>query len=285
MKDQVIIQGHRGCRGLMPENTIPGFLHALELGLNTLELDVVVSADNHLILSHEPYLNADICTFPDGGRLSPEEGELINIYRMTSANAAKFDCGSLGSPDFPAQKKISAHKPLLKELCDALRQFCKSYNYAFPFLNIELKSRPQWYDCYQPEPARYIEIVKDELEAAGLKEGFSLQSFDFAVLREIHTALPDTLIICLNETPAKSMENCFAELGFIPWGYSQFFEQADASLVKRCRESNVLLSVWTVNSAQDASRLLDAGVRNIITDYPDRMLTLLEEKGFELFRY
>ena len=285
MKESVNIQGHRGCRGLMPENTIPAFFTALDLGVSTLELDVVVSADHRLIISHEPFMNADICSFPDGGRFSGEEGEMMNIYRMTSDSAAKFDCGKLGHPRFPDQLKIEAHKPLLSELCDTLRSYCQEKGIAFPFLNIELKSRPEWYGNYQPEPELYAEIALREIKAAGLENRFSLQSFDFAMLRALHEAFPAASLICLNEDRSKSMEDCFSELGFVPRVYSPYYELADELLVLRCREANVALSVWTVNDTAEAARLLEAGVRDIITDYPDRMLKLITEKGFEVLRH
>lgn len=285
MKESVNIQGHRGCRGRMPENTVPAFLHALDLGISSLELDVVVSADHRLVVSHEPFMNAEICAFADGSRFAGEEGVLMNIYRMTSDSLSNFDCGSQGHPRFTEQQKMVAHKPLLSELCDTLQKYCLQEGLQFPFLNIELKSRPEWYGNYQPEPAKYAEIARKELESIGLTERFSLQSFDLGMLRELRNAMPDAKLICLNEDQGKSMEDCFGELGFIPWAYSPHFEMADANLVERCRKANVVLSVWTVNDSVDAVRMLDAGVRDIITDYPDQIVRLAKEKGFEVLRH
>src|SRR5688572_19393487 len=101
------IQGHRGSRGLMPENTIPAFLKAVELGVSTIEMDVVVSMDGQIVVSHEPWMSDVICTRPDGQPVSKKEAKSFNFYQMKYAQIQSFDCGMRLDPEFPNQQKIN----------------------------------------------------------------------------------------------------------------------------------------------------------------------------------
>jgi glycerophosphoryl diester phosphodiesterase len=116
------LQGHRGARGLMPENTIPAFLEALNYGVTTLELDVVITKDGEVLVSHEPYMSHEMCLKPTGETISAEEAAKYNIYKMTYAETQQFDCGMKPHPRFPEQKKIKATKPLLRNVVAASRR-------------------------------------------------------------------------------------------------------------------------------------------------------------------
>src|SRR5205085_9174232 len=112
-------QGHRGCRGLMPENTIPAMLKALDLGVTTLELDIVFTKDSVAILSHEPFFNHEITTKPDGSFIEEKEERNYNIFKMSFAETQQYDVGLNTHPRFPQQQKIAAHKPSLAQLYDS----------------------------------------------------------------------------------------------------------------------------------------------------------------------
>ena len=114
------IHGHRGCRGLLPENTIPGFLYAIDLGVDALEMDVVMNGESDLVVSHEPFISPRICLDPEGNEIPEEMVEQINIYTMSQDSIERFDCGMKPHPKFPNQKKISATKPLLKDVIDTV---------------------------------------------------------------------------------------------------------------------------------------------------------------------
>ena len=116
------IQGHRGARGLMPENTVPSFIHALTLGVTTLELDVVVSRDSQVVVSHEPFLSSTICLSPDGKAIPVEEEKRYNLYQMDYDDIRRADCGSKGNPRFPEQRKMAVAKPLLTEVIDSVER-------------------------------------------------------------------------------------------------------------------------------------------------------------------
>ena len=116
------IQGHRGCRGLMPENTIPAMITAIDLGVTTLELDVVVTKDKKVIVSHEPWFGRDITTKPDGSYMGEREEKRFNIYWMTYEQTRTFDVGIKPHPRFPQQQKMKVTKPLLTEVIDSVRK-------------------------------------------------------------------------------------------------------------------------------------------------------------------
>ncbi len=131
------LQGHRGARGLLPENSIPGFLLALEYGVDTIEMDVVVSADSQVVVSHEPWMSAEICSHPDSTAVDEEEAMSLNLFTMSYERIALFDCGSRGNERFPEQEPMSVAKPLL---VDALRAVESAAETPVRY-NIEIKSR------------------------------------------------------------------------------------------------------------------------------------------------
>src|ERR1700734_2086159 len=122
----VKIFGHRGARGVFPENTLEGFLYAAKLGVYGIEMDVVISADKKVVVSHEPWMNPKTCTKPDNSRVSFLRRK--NLYRMNYATIKQYDCGLRGNPDFPDQKKIPAYKPLLSEIISKLEDFTRNNN-------------------------------------------------------------------------------------------------------------------------------------------------------------
>ncbi|MCA1802191.1 MAG: hypothetical protein LC662_07005, partial [Rhodothermaceae bacterium] len=113
------LQGHRGARGLLPENTIPSFLLAVDLGVNTVEFDVVVTADRRLLVSHEPWFHQNISTKPDGSPVTAEEAMDLNIYRMTSDEVLQYDVGIRGHVNFPDQQPLAVVKPLMADAIEA----------------------------------------------------------------------------------------------------------------------------------------------------------------------
>lgn len=147
------IQGHRGCRGLLPENSLPAFEKAIDLGVNTLELDVVVSKDLRVVVSHEPYMSKTICTMPNGNDINnPYQ---LNLFQMSYDSIKKFDCGTRFHPSYPEQEKITTNKPLLSEVFDLVKS--KDSDVWF---NIEIKSLSQFYGVYTPFPEDYVKVVR-----------------------------------------------------------------------------------------------------------------------------
>ncbi|HLF45012.1 MAG TPA: glycerophosphodiester phosphodiesterase family protein, partial [Chitinophagaceae bacterium] len=137
------IQGHRGCRGLMPENTIAAMYKAIDLGVTTLEMDVVITKDNKVIVSHEPWMEKEITTRPDGTYiLSTFESMQLNIYKMDYEEVKTYDVGMKPHPRFPKQHKLKAIKPLLSDLIDSVEHYLSKNNLPKVQYNIETKSLP-----------------------------------------------------------------------------------------------------------------------------------------------
>lgn len=152
-------QGHRGCRGLMPENTWPAMRMALDLNVTTLEMDVVVTKDKQVVLSHEPWFGQEITTKPDGSFIGPREERTLNIYWMTYEQVKTFDVGLKPHPRFPKQNKQRAIKPLLRDLLDSVTAYMMTSRRAQPYFNIEIKSLPMGDKVFHPEPAEFVELV------------------------------------------------------------------------------------------------------------------------------
>src|SRR5688572_32507439 len=117
------IQGHRGCRGLMPENSMAAFLKAVELGVTTLELDVVISMDGQIVVSHEPWISHEICSHPDGHPVTSGEAKTLNIYQMPYSKVQQYNCGTRPHPEFAHQQKIFTVKPTLKMVARSVQRF------------------------------------------------------------------------------------------------------------------------------------------------------------------
>ncbi|MFN4079910.1 MAG: glycerophosphodiester phosphodiesterase family protein [Saprospiraceae bacterium] len=263
-------QGHRGCRGLFPENTVPAFVEALSFPeVRTLELDLAVSADSQLIVSHEPWFSPEICLMPDGRRITAPEAEKLLIYRMSVEEIRQYDCGSVPHPRFPTQRRLSAHKPTLREVVEAVRAEYPERAEALRW-NIEIKSKPEWDGIRCPPPPEFAGLVIETLRELGILERSVVQSFDPRPLRHARALAPDLTLALLVEN-GLGLEKNLDLLGFTPQIYSPHYPLATPALLKKCREKGMKIIPWTVNEPEDMRRLIRIGVDGIITDYPDRI--------------
>ena len=261
-------QGHRGCRGLMPENTIPAMKKALDLGVQTLELDVVISKDKQVVVSHDPYMSADISTKPDGTPVTTEEQKTINLYQLTYADIKKFDVGSKPHPQFGQQQKFRAYKPLLTELIDSVDAYAKAKGMPLPMFNIEIKSSPQTDGVYHPAPDEFVKLVMNICQKKNLAKRYNIQSFDARPLQLIHKQYPDVVLAYLTANTKTPAEN-LATLGFTPNAYSPYYKSVTSETVKACHEQGMVIIPWTVNTKSEIESLIALGVDGIITDYPN----------------
>src|SRR5687768_15275191 len=152
-------QGHRGARGLSPENTIPSMYKAIDLGVNTIEVDVVITADSQVLISHEAYFNHLITTKADGSPVEAKEEKELNIYKMTFSETQRYDVGLKPYAAYPRQEKIKVTKPLLSQLIDSVEAYTRRNNKPPVRYNIEVKSSPATDNIYHPAPARIIDLV------------------------------------------------------------------------------------------------------------------------------
>lgn len=263
-------QGHRGCRGLMPENTIPAMLHAIDLGVTTLETDAVITQDKQVLLSHEPFFNHEITTKPDGSPVTEAEEKNLNLYRMNYAEIKTYDVGQRPHPRFPQQQKMAAPKPLLADMIDAVETYCSNNKKPLPQYNIETKSQPGTDDQYHPKPAEFVELLVSVIKSKNITERVIIQSFDPRTLQYLHEKYPSIKTALLVEgNDPKPFALQLRDLGFIPTIYSPAHTLVTPLLVKQCRDAAVGLVPWTVNDAARIKELKKMGVTGVISDYPN----------------
>ena len=264
------LQGHRGSRGLMPENTIPAMLKAIDLGVTTLEMDAVITKDKQVILSHEPFFNHEITTKPIGTYVTEAEEKSLNIYGMTYAETQTYDVGLKPHPKFSRQQKMRATKPLLSAVIDSVEAHCKSKNLRLPFYNIETKTKPSTDNVYHPAPAEFVDILMVVIEKKNINERIIMQSFDPRTLQYLHKKYPSIKTALLIEMFDKRvLSDQLKELGFTPTIYSPANELVTEALIKACHNKDIKVIPWTVNDAGKFATLKNMGVDGIITDYPD----------------
>lgn len=267
------LQGHRGARGLRPENTIPAFIIALDSGVTTVELDVAVTKDRQIVVSHEPWISASICLKPDGSEIDGKEERAFNIYQMDYDELRQFDCGSKGNEKFPEQVKMKVSKPLLKDVIIATEHYIKSnLSYEVDY-NIEIKSAPSGDDKFHPTPEVFSDLVYNLVDQYLPLERVVIQSFDFRVLKYWHTKYPDIRLSALIEN-TKSVDANLHALGFKPSVYSQHYKLLTKAKVDYLKKLKIRVIPWTVNEIDDMRKMLEWKVDGFITDYPDRAASL-----------
>ena len=262
-------QGHRGCRGLMPENTIPAMLKAIDLGVTTLEMDVVISKDKKVVVSHDPYFNENITTLADGKYLTKKEAATYLLYNMDYDSIKKFDVGKKPHPDFPRQEKVAAYKPLLSELIATCEAYVKQKGRTMHY-NIEIKSKPENDGKKHPPVEEFVDLAVSVIKAGGIDSRTTVQSFDPRALQVVHRKYPSMVTSLLMEgTDKRTLDEQLQQLGYTPKVYSPHFSLVTPELLQQCHQKGMKVIPWTVNSAEEIERLKKLGVDGIITDYPD----------------
>ena len=289
MARRIELHGHRGARGLWPENTLAGFRGAIALGVDAIEMDVAVTADDVVVVSHDPALNPDITRGPDGVFLSAT-GPLIRHLR--EKDLAKYDVGRLRpgtayAARYPAQQpQDGARIPTLAEVL-ALDPAAG--------LSIELKTSPDHPDWTVP-PEAMADLVLDELERAGALPRTRLISFDWRTLRAAHRRCPAMKLTFLTEadtvaaaplwwggsSPADfggSVPRAIAAEAGAAKAWGPFHGDLTEASVAEAHALGLQVMPWTVNEAADMARLLGWGVDGLTTDRPDRARAALDRAG------
>jgi glycerophosphoryl diester phosphodiesterase len=272
------LQGHRGARGLLPENTIPAFLHALSLGVSTLEMDTVINAQGSVVVSHEHWMSATTCSHPDGSHVSEKEEKNLRIYAMSDRQVAAYDCGRRGHPDFARQRPMPAVKPLLRDVFLAVASHAgASGRGAGPGavrFNIEIKSLPEYDGIFHPPVTEFAELLHGLLVEFEVLDRTTIQSFDVRALEAIHQADPvisTSLIVDNND----GLQSNLGRLSFTPSIYSPFYKLLDRQQIDAAHKRNTRVIPWTINDDATMRKLLGMGVDGLITDYPDLGMDVL----------
>jgi len=262
-------QGHRGNRGLMPENTIPAMLSAIDLGVTTLEMDAVISKDKKVVVSHDVYFNENITTTPEGKFLTKTEAAKRLLYEMNYDSIQKYDVGMKPHPDFPRQKKIAVHKPLLTALLEETEAYAKSKKQNIGY-NIEIKSKPENDIKKHPPVEEFVDLVMNVINAKNIRSRTVIQSFDMRPLQLMHKKYPAIATSLLIENfDKRTLDQQLEALGFIPSVYSPHYSLVTPELIQQCHQKKMRIIPWTVNTIEEIKRLKAMGVDGIISDYAD----------------
>lgn len=253
-RHKVLVHGHRGARALRPENTLPAFEYAIAQGVDALELDMAVTKDNVLVISHDPELKPPICTGPKPSAV---------IHTLTLAEVREWDCGAMQNPNFPRQKTVPGTRmPTLDEV------FALAPRGKFLF-NIETKSFPDHPEL-TPAPAEFVRLVLAEIRKHHLESRVILQSFDFRTLHEMKKIAPEIALSALYEGAPKDFTVIAqeAEAGIV----SPEFHLVTPQQVNTAHAAGLQIVPWTADTTADWDRLIAAGVDAIITDDPAALL-------------
>ncbi|WP_237151187.1 glycerophosphodiester phosphodiesterase [Pontibacter actiniarum] len=262
------LEGHRGARGLLPENTLPAMEKALALGVTTLEMDVHVSRDGEVLLSHDPYFNPAHELLPAGAEIPVHEADKHILYQMPYSEIRKFDVGSKRYSRFPEQTLVKAYKPLLSEVADTVQAYREKHGLPPVFYNIETKSSPAGDGKYHPAPEEFVDRLMAVIDKKGIRPYVIIQSFDPRTLQVVHRKYPDVMTALLVEN-MDGLEKNLERLGFTPTVYSPYYQLITPALVEATHRRSMKLIPWTVNDLEQMKQLKQMGVDGLISDYPN----------------
>jgi glycerophosphoryl diester phosphodiesterase len=297
------LQGHRGARGLAPENTLEAFRTALAIGVSTLELDLAMTRDGVLVVSHDSVLNPDHTRGPDGKFLAAAGPA---IRSLTLDEVKRYDVGRLKpgtsyAARFPQQQGMDGVRiPALSEVFDLVRQ-AKADHVRF---NIETKLTPTS-GADTPDPDSFAAALATAVREAGLARRVSLQSFDWRTLVAMRRIAPQIERVCLTVEDGTEDTIRRGRPGASPWTagldiddvggsvprlvaaadcavWSPYFGNVTAEAMAEANSLGLRVIPWTVNEQPDMERMIKLGVAGIITDYPDRLRAVMAAKEMPL---
>ena len=258
---QFDLQGHRGARARFPENSLPAFRHALACGCTTWELDLAVTHDSVLVVSHEPWLRPGLCLGPEGLPIArPEE---FLIYAHSAEALATCDCGSLPDPKFPNSTRLPVSKPRLEEVVRIAPDTTR--------FNLEIKYFPDHIGIWHPDATTFAALVLVAIQEANLADRVTVQSFAPDALEAVHRLAPELATVLLVDQPG-TLRNWLRALSFTPFAISPSFSLLTDRHIRAAHRRGMAVVPWTVNDELEFQRLVARGVDGIITDDPCRML-------------
>src|ERR1700726_4547837 len=295
------IEAHRGGRALFPENTLPSFANALSMGVDTLELDIGVTKDGAIVVSHERGLNPDLARNADGVYVAPPG---IPFVQLQLEDVKKYDVGQIrpGSAyaaQFPEQRVVPGTRiPTLKEVLELVRKSGDRH----VRLNIETKIDPN-HPQESPDPERFVGLLLDLLQTEKFSDRVMIQSFDWRTLQLVQKLAPAIPTVYLTQQAGlgatvflDKTSNWTAGFSPIDHGgslprtikaaggaiWSPYFGDVKPALIAESHALGLEVVVWTVNKPADMARLIEIGVDGIISDHPDILRKIASEKGIAL---
>jgi glycerophosphoryl diester phosphodiesterase len=265
------VQGHRGARWVRPENTLPAFQYALENGVDTLEMDMHVTKDDQIVITHDPYLNAEICVDSAGLRIRNK----ILVRSLTLTELRKFDCGSQVNQRFPEQKTFPKTRiPTLEEVFRMVENSVLPHAKKIQF-NIETKSEGAHPD-FTPAPEIFVKLFLHLVKKHKLLDRVTLQSLDYRTLRIAKKLEPKMKLSVLveNKMSADQIKTLMQDIG--AQIFSPNYKWLTKDDVVAMHKIGVKVLPWTPNERKDWQKLMDFGVDGIITDNPKGLLEYLK---------
>lgn len=296
------LQGHRGARGLLPENTLPAFAQALAIGVTTLELDTAISKDGVIVVGHDTTLNPDITRGPDGQWLTRSD---IAIHSLTYAQLQQYDVGRI-RPRTTYALRFSTQRPVdgtrMPRLADVFALARHAGNDTVRF-NIETKISPEQPQHTLP-PAEFARALIALVRVEKLESRVTIQSFDWRTLQVVQQEAPQIATVYLTAQQSW-LDNIRAGDAASPWTagfhvsryaasvprmikaaggavWSPYFGDVTRETVREAQQLGLKVVVWTVNAPRDIMRMIDFGVDGIISDYPDQLRRIAAERGLPL---
>ncbi|MFC6997282.1 glycerophosphodiester phosphodiesterase family protein [Rufibacter roseus] len=261
-------QGHRGARGLLPENSIPAMRMALDVGVTTLEMDTHITRDDQVVVTHDPHINANYARLPNGQEIAKEDAKKHVVYQMNYDQVRDFELGTKPYKNFPEQQQVKTYIPRLAELIDSVQSYLRAKNLPQVFYNIETKSKPAGDNKLHPAPDAFVAMLREVVEEKKIVPYVTIQSFDPRTLQVLHQKYPQVRTALLVDNK-KSFEENLQQLGYTPTIYSPNYKLVTPELLQKCHLQNIKVIPWTVNTLEDMERLKEMGVDGIISDYPN----------------
>ena len=269
-----IVVGHRGARGLEPENTLKAFEEALTLGAKGLEMDLYITKDGQVVVTHDATVSPDLCVSPDGTPLEEQESERLKIYQLNYSQIKPYDCGSPENESFPEQENTKAHIPLLADVISTAKQFSSSHQ-PLTYL-LEIKSGSDSDGHQHPAPRFFVQQVLEIICQQNAEKEAALIGFDKRVLREAREQNPK-IRTGLSIVEVSKLDHELEELGFIPDIICPLHKHLDSVFLEKAWDKRMKVIAWTVNEAEDQQRMIELQVDGLITDYPDKAMKLIHE--------
>jgi glycerophosphoryl diester phosphodiesterase len=274
MSKYVDVQAHRGGAGLKPENTLNSMTNAIKLGVNTLEMDMQVSKDGKVVISHDPYFHSRYTTRPNGTLVDPKDPKEY-LYTMPYDSIAKYDVGMRPNTVWPNQAKEKAFKPMASVLIDSVEHFTAMRGYSPMRYNIEVKSKAgKGEGTLWPDYKQFVDICIPLLLSKNLGDRLVVQCFDERALNYMHEKYPQIKLSYLVDTKDGDFDTYMAKLNFTPAWLSPETSMINKELVDKCHAKGIKVVPWTVDTPESIQKMIDCGADAIISNYPDMLLKI-----------
>ena len=277
IKKLPIVHAHRGGAAIYPENTIPAMLHAVEIGVPMLELDLHVTRDSQVVVSHDAYMNPIKALKPNGEEIPIDSARMYSIYSMTYDSLKRYDVGSRPNPAFPNRKNLKCSVPLVSDLIDSVEHSTQSKGLCPVGYNIEIKSWPDKDGIYSPDYRTFADLCMKVLLSKNLGDRLLLQCFDPRTLNYVHEKYPNVRLSYLVEDMTVDFEELMKRINFVPQVISPNHAMVDSAFMDKSRKLGMEVAPWTVDDKDEIMRLRTLGVDAIITNQPDCVMNWLKD--------